>query len=96
MQGIKGKEITGLKSVFNVDAPLYGVNRALNPALKPYVKNSVGQLDEIVMQEAIDSVEMNANSKIDFIGVSADTKYAFQEYMAQYKRNIDMMEIEGG
>ena len=96
MQGSKGKEITGLKSVFNVDAPLYGVNRALNPALKPYVKNSVGQLDEIVMQEAIDSVEMNANSKIDFIGVSADTKYAFQEYMAQYKRNIDMMEIEGG
>lgn len=96
VQGSKDKELTGLKSIFNVSSPLYGVDRQLNPALSPYVKNSAGAISETMIQQAIDSVETNANSKIDFIGVSADVKYAFQEYMAQYKRNIEMMDIEGG
>jgi len=96
VQGSKDKELTGLKSIFNVSSPLYGVDRQLNPALSPYVKSDAGAISETMIQQAIDSVETNANSKIDFIGVSADVKYAFQEYMAQYKRNIEMMDIEGG
>ena len=48
------------------------------------------------MQEVIDNVENHANSTINFIGVSANVKYAYQEYMAQYKRNIDIMNLDGG
>ena len=39
---------------------------------------------------------MNAGSQVDFIACSATAKYAYQEYMAQYKRNIDVMQLEGG
>ena len=48
------------------------------------------------MQEAIDVLETRAGSNIDFIAVSSEAKYAYMEYMAQYKRNIDYMNLDGG
>lgn len=96
VQGSKDKEITGLGAIFKSTGSLYGVSRDTHPCMKPYMKSSVGALDEIVMQEAIDRLEMTAGSTVDFIAVSASVKYAFQEYMAQYKRNIDVMELNGG
>ena len=96
VQGSRNKEITGLGAIFKKDGSLYGLSRSSNLFLTPYMKSSVGKIDEIVMQEAIDRLEMNAGSTVDFIAVSADVKYAYQEYMAQYKRNIDVMELNGG
>ena len=96
VQGSKDKEITGLGAIFKTTGSLYGVSRDAHPCMRPYRKESVGAIDEIVMQEAIDRLEMNAGSTVDFIAVSADVKYAYQEYMAQYKRNIDIMELNGG
>ncbi len=96
VQGSKDKEITGLGAIFKTDGELYGVSRSAHPCMRPYIKESVGALDEIVMQEAIDRLEMTAGSVVDFIAVSASVKYAYQEYMAQYKRNIDIMELAGG
>lgn len=96
VQGSKDKEITGLGAIFKTDGSLYGVSRSAHPCMKPYMKSNVGSLDEIVMQEAIDRLEMTAGSTVDFIAVSASVKYAYQEYMAQYKRNIDVMELAGG
>lgn len=96
VQGSKDKEITGLGAIFKTDGSLYGVSRSAHPCMKPYMKSNVGSLDEIVMQEAIDRLEMTAGSAVDFIAVSASVKYAYQEYMAQYKRNIDVMELAGG
>ena len=95
VQGSKGKEITGLGALFS-DANIYGLTRSSYPFLKPYTKSSVGSLDEVVIQEAIDRLEMVAGSTVDFIACSATAKYAYQEYMAQYKRNIDVMELNGG
>ena len=83
-------------AIFKTDGSLYGVSREAHPCMRPYIKNNVGALDEIVMQEAIDRLEMSAGSTVDFIAVSASVKYAYQEYMAQYKRNIDVMELNGG
>ncbi len=96
VQGSKDKEITGLGALFQTGGTLYGVSRDAHPCMRPYQKSNVGVLDEIVMQEAIDRLEMTAGSTVDFIAVSADVKYAYQEYMAQYKRNIDVMELNGG
>ena len=96
VQGSKDKEITGLGAIFKTTGSLYGVSRDAHPCMRPYMKENVGALDEIVMQEAIDRLEMTAGSTVDFIAVSASVKYAYQEYMAQYKRNIDVMELNGG
>lgn len=95
VQGSKGKEITGIGAIFSQN-DIYGVSRDAHPFLKPHTKAVDGQLDEIVIQEAIDKLENSANSTVDFIACSSDVKYAYQEYMAQYKRNLDIMELDGG
>ncbi|MDE7464384.1 MAG: phage major capsid protein, partial [Clostridiales bacterium] len=55
-----------------------------------------GTIDEITIQEAIDALENDAGSTVDFIACSQDAKYSFIDYMSGYKRNIDFMELEGG
>ena len=96
VQGSKDKEIAGLGAIFNTDMPLYGVDRSTSSLLNPHIVTNAGAISEILIQEAIDAVETNSGSTIDFIAVSADVKYAFQEYMSQYKRNIDIMNLDGG
>ena len=96
VQKSKDKEITGLGAIFAETGTLYGVSRDTHPFLKPYKKDAVGNIDEIVLQEAIDRLEMTAGSTVDFIAASQTAKYAYQEYMSQYKRNIDIMELNGG
>ncbi|MBQ4049591.1 MAG: phage major capsid protein [Clostridia bacterium] len=95
VQGSKGKEITGLGAIFG-SGDLYGLSRDQYKWLTPYNKNVADVLDETMIQEAIDHLEITAGSTVDFISCSADVKYAYQEYMAQYKRNIEMTEINGG
>ncbi len=95
VQGSKDKEITGIGALFNGDS-IYGVKKSAHPFLKPYTKNVGGGIDEIVMQEAIDALENDAGSTVDFIACSQDAKYSFIDYMSSYKRNIDFMELDGG
>ena len=95
VQGSKGKEITGLGALFNLDS-IYGVKKSEHACLDPYKKDVGGPIDEIVMQEAIDTLENTAGSTVDFISCSQDVKYSFIEYMSAFKRNIDTMELEGG
>lgn len=96
VQGSKDKEITGLGALFDSAKPLYGLTRSSYPFLSPYTKAVDGAIDEVVIQKAIDRLEYNANSIVDYIAVSADVKYAYQEYMKQFKRNVDVMELSGG
>lgn len=96
IQGSKDKEITGLGAIFDKSKTLYGLDRSAYPFLAPYEKAVNAGIDEITIQKAIDRLEYNANSSVDFIAVSADVKYAYQEYMKQFKRNVDVMELSGG
>lgn len=96
IQGSKDKEITGLGAIFDKNKTLYGLDRNAYPFLAPYEKAVNADIDEITIQKAIDRLEYNANSTVDFIAVSADVKYAYQEYMKQFKRNVDVMELSGG
>ncbi|MCM1368007.1 MAG: phage major capsid protein [Roseburia sp.] len=95
VQGSKDKEITGLGALFN-GTTVYGVQKSAHPFLKPYTKNVNDAIDEIVIQEAIDALENDAGSAVDFISCSQDVKYSFITYMSSYKRNIDVMELDGG
>ena len=95
VQGSKDKEITGIGALFN-GSTIYGVSKSSHPFLTPYKKNVGGAIDEIVIQEAIDALDNDAGSTVDFIACSQDVKYSFIEYMSSYKRNIDFTELEGG
>ena len=95
VQGSKNKEITGIGSLFSSSGTLYGLSKSSYSFLNSYSKTS-STLDEIVIQKVIDKLEMENGSVIDFIACSAKAKYAFQDYMASYKRNIDIMELNGG
>ena len=97
VQGSKNNELTGIGSIFNDSAyTLYGVNKEDHPEIKPYVKNLGGAFSETTLEEVIDAVQNRTNSTINFISASATAKYAYQEFMAQYKRNIDVMKLDGG
>lgn len=96
VQGSYGKELTGLGAIFGSSGYLYGLSRSTNKWLLPYVKNNVGNITETVLQTAIDYLEENAGSRVDFIVCSSGVKRAFQQHLATYKRNADVMDLKGG
>ena len=95
IQGSYQKEITGLKAIFE-NENLYGVDRTKYGALKPYDKADVGEISENVIQTAIDEIEENSGSQINFIVCSWGVRRALVEYYKQYKTMMPSMEIEGG
>lgn len=96
LNGLKN-EITGLGKIFDTSATtLYGVNRQYNHWMNPYIKSGVGALTETAMQTAIDEVEEQTGGEIDFIACSAKVRRAYQEEIGSYKRNIDVMNLQGG
>ncbi len=89
-------EITGLGAIFGNSAYLYGLNRSSNAWLNPYTKTSVGAISEDVMQTAIDDISENAGTDIDFIACSSKVRRFYQDCISTYKRNIDVMDLQGG
>ena len=95
INGLKN-EITGLGAIFGNSSTLYGLNRISNSWLNPYKKTDVGTLTENVIQNAIDEIEEVSGAEVDFITCSAPVRRAYQECMATYRRNIDVMDLQGG
>ena len=96
VQGSKDNEITGLGAIFDNTTTLYGLNRETNKWLKPYVSSTSQEISDGVLQSAVDFLEENTGSNIDFITCGAGVKRAYQEYLACYRRNIDVTMLEGG
>ena len=101
VQGSYGKEITGLGAIFKNDGSLYGLTRSSYSWMTPYIEDissgSVTQdITDITIQKAIDNLEETAGSTVDFIVCSAGVKRNYQEYFNTYRRNIDVMELNGG
>lgn len=88
-------EITGLGKIFSND-DLYGVSRSTHTWMKPYTKSAVGEINDVVIQKAIDTLEENTGSIVDFITCSSAVKRAYQSYLSGFKRNVDVMELTGG
>lgn len=89
-------EITGLKSIFKADGTLYGVNKAENYWMVPYLKGSVGTIKDTIIQAAIDDLEDRAGSKTNFILCSRGVSRAYQDYMEATKRNVNTLSLKGG
>jgi len=95
VNGLKN-EITGLGKIFSKEGNIYGLSRLVNHWLNPYIKENVGTISETAMQTAIDEIEENTGSEVDFIACSAKVRRAYQEEVGSYKRNIDVMNLQGG
>ena len=95
IQGSKDKELTGLGAIFG-EGNLYGVSRAVSTYMTPYKKASVGSISDTVIQTAIDYLDENIGSQVNYITCSSGVKRAYQEYLASTKRNVDVMELQGG
>ncbi len=96
VQGSKGNEITGLGAIFKTTGSLYGVSKTTYPWMNPYISSTSTEISDDLMQKAIDTLEENTGSVVDFITCSATVKRAFQKYLSYFRRNIDVMELEGG
>ena len=96
VQGSYNQEITGLGAIFKTTGDLYGLSRETHKWLIPYIKQNVGEISETVIQTAIDYLEENSGSKVNFIVCSSGVKRAFQKHLSTYKRNLDVMDLNGG
>lgn len=95
VQGSKDKELTGLGAIFGT-GNLYGVNRTTYTYMTPYKQDSVGEISDDVIQTAIDYLEENIGSEVDYITCSSNVKRLYQSYLSEAKRNVDIMELQGG
>ncbi len=96
VQGSYDNEITGLKAIFSDSETLYGLNRQKNPWLIPYKMENVGEISEIAIQTAIDDIENDAGSTVNFIVCSFGVRRALQKVLSESRRNVDTMELAGG
>lgn len=97
VQGSKDFEISGLGKIFDDSAEtIYGVSKADYKWLKPYKSTSETEVSDILIQQAVDFLDMNVDSQINFITCSSAVRRAYQEYLGAYRRNIDITELEGG
>ena len=96
VQGSKGYEITGLGKIFSNSGSIYGLSRSTYKWLIPYMSSTETEISDILLQSAVDYLDENVDSKINFISCSSAVRRAYQEYLGAYRRNIDVMELEGG
>ncbi len=96
VQNSKGYEISGLGKIFSTSDTLYGVSREDYPWLVPYTQTKAGQISDSMIQTAIDYLEEVTGSTINYISCSSKVRRMYQEYLGAYRRNIDIMELQGG
>lgn len=101
VQGSYKNELTGLGAIFQQTGKLYGLDREKYNWLIPYISDieSSGEkqnITDLIIQNAIDDLEEKADSKIDFIVCSSGVKRNYQKYLASFRTNINIMELEGG
>lgn len=95
LQNSYGLELTGLGAIFSDSATLYGVTRAGNPWMNPYTETAVGAVTENKIQKAMDKVEENAGSAVNFIVCSWGVRRALINELSK-SRHTETLELEGG
>ncbi len=95
VQGSENKEILGLGAIFNGNS-LYGVPVNTNGWMKSYKKTNVGEINEDILEKAIDDIEEQSGSKVNFILCSAGVRRALAKAVKANRFAMNTMEIEGG
>ena len=99
--GSKDNEITGIRRLFDTSSAnkmLYGVDRTDYPWLYPYINNpgSLTSITDSLIQTALNNIEEECGEQVDFIAVSGGVRNAYQTYLTNYHRNLDMATLIGG
>lgn len=95
LRGSQGYELTGLQAIFG-EGKLYGVDRSVSPMMRPYVQTGVGEITENKIQKAIDTIEENSGSKVNFIVCSWGVKRALTEYYRKFTAVLPTVQFDGG
>nr|MDD6336418.1 phage major capsid protein [bacterium] len=96
LQGSNNLEILGLEALFSTSTTLYGLTRSQHKWLSPYTKAGVGAIGDTAIQLAIDHVEEVGGGTVDFIACSYGVRRAYQAYLANNSRNVDILDLKGG
>lgn len=96
VQNSLNRELTGLDAIFSETGTLYGVDRSNHNWMVPYINNSVGNITDDAIQEAIDYLEESCGSRVNYITCAHDVRRHYVKYIADTKRNIDPIELKGG
>lgn len=94
VQNSYGKELTGLGAIFGASS-LYGVTKATNAWMNPYTA-TISSISDSALQTAIDYLDENVGSVVDYITCSSDVKRAYIAYLATSRQNFEYMELQGG
>ena len=90
-------EVTGIDAIFNLeDYDLYGIERSKNSWIEPYIETDVGEIDENILQKAIDTIEENSGSTVNFIVCSWGVRRALQKALAKNQIRMSSLTLEGG
>ncbi len=95
VQGSKDNELTGIEALFS-GTTLYGLNKADYNWLNSFHDNAESEISDIRIQSAIDFLEENADSSINFISTSRQIRRAYQQYLNIYRKNVDIVELANG
>lgn len=90
-----GKELTGLNDIFE-SSVIYNLERSKYSGLKPYIKNEVGEISDMVILDAINACEDNHNISIDYIRASNDVVSKYIAYKQKNNLNVASLDIKGG
>lgn len=96
VQGSKDNEITGLGAIFGNSATLYGLSRASNGWLTPYTSATSQEINDNILQTAVDFLEENSGSNIDIITCGAGAKRAYIDYLNVYRKSVNVETLDGG
>ena len=97
IQNSRNNEITGVDAIFDENVKtLYGLDKASNNWLKPYKKSVEATLSDTELQFAIDELDEKFGSVVDYITCSNAVRRAYQVFLTAYKKNIEVMNLEGG
>jgi hypothetical protein len=64
--------------------------------MKPYIKAEVGEIDELTIQTALDKIEENAGSSVNFIVCSWGVRRALLKALRERSIATDTTVLEGG
>ncbi len=97
VQGAYRNEITGLKAIFDESiTTLYGLEKEKNYWLKPYIQTEAGDITELAIQTALDSIEERSGGNVNFIVCSWGVRRALQQLFSTNRSSVDVVNLEGG
>ena len=92
VQNSKGREITGLKSIFDSNiTTIYGLTKASNAWINPSVVDADHDISDVVITNAVRMAERR-NGKIDMIMAGAAAYQAYEYYMRESGINTSIVE----